>query len=105
MHPILGLSAALLLLPTLALGALQTEAIAYRDGDAALRGYLVYDDARPGRRPGILVAHEWWGLNDYVKQRARMLAELGYVAFVLDMYGDDRVTEHAQEAKGWMSQC
>jgi dienelactone hydrolase len=51
-----------------------------------------------------MVVHEWWGLNDYARMRARMLAELGYVAFAADMYGDDRVTEHAPDAQGWMKQ-
>ena len=70
-----------------ALGAVQTRAIEYKDGDVVLEGYLAWDDALTGRRPGVLVVHEWWGLNDYPKQRARQLAEMGYVAFALDMYG------------------
>jgi len=94
----------LLALPTLALGAIQTQVVEYKDGETLLRGYLVYDDAQQGKRPGIIVAHEWWGLNDYAKHRAKMLAELGYVAFALDMYGDEKVTGHAKEAKGWMTQ-
>ena len=55
-----------------------------------------------GKRPGILVVHEWWGLNDYVKSRVRQLAELGYVAFALDMYGRDKVTDHPKQASEWM---
>jgi dienelactone hydrolase len=100
----MALSILLLALPALAAGAVKTEVIEYRDGDTPLRGYLVYDDAASGKRPGIIVVHEWWGLNDYAKRRAEMLAELGYVAFALDMYGDDKVTEHAEEAGGWMKQ-
>ena len=83
---------------------MQQEEIRYKDGDVELRGYLFWDDAFSGKRPGILVAHELWGLNDYAKLRAEMLAELGYVAFAADMYGDGRVTRHADEAKGWMKQ-
>lgn len=103
MYPKLGLLA-LLLAPPLALGAIKTEIIEYKDGDTPLQGYLVYDDALEGKRPGIVVAHEWWGLNDYAKHRAEMLAGLGYVAFALDMYGDDKITAHAKEASGWMKQ-
>lgn len=92
------------LLPAAALAEIQTETIDYQDGDTKLKGHLVYDDSIEGKRPGIIVAHEWWGLNDYAKERAAMLAELGYVAFALDMYGDDKVTSHAPDAKGWMQQ-
>jgi len=83
---------------------MQQEVITYKDGDVELKGYLYWDDAFSGKRPGILVAHEWWGLNDYPKLRAEMLAELGYVAFALDMYGDARMTRDAGEAKGWMQE-
>jgi dienelactone hydrolase len=65
----------------------KTQSIEYRHGDAVLVGYLAYDDSMAGRRPGVLVVHEWWGLNDYAKGRAEQLARLGYVAFALDMYG------------------
>lgn len=97
-------SIALLLATTTATAAVQSEAVEYRDGDTKLTGYLAYDDALEGKRPGVIVVHEWWGLNDYARQRARMLAELGYVAFAVDMYGDNRVTEHAADAKGWVTQ-
>ena len=93
-----------LLLPLPAGAAIQTEAVQYKDGDQVLTGYLSYDDALTGKRPGVLVAHEWWGLNDYAKKRARMLAELGYVAFAADLYGDHKVTTHAADAQGWMDQ-
>ena len=52
-----------------------------------LEGFLAYDDSFTGKRPGILVVHEWKGLNDYAKRRAKMLAQLGYVAFAADIYG------------------
>jgi dienelactone hydrolase len=67
--------------------AVKTEAVDYKDADVALEGMLAYDDAVQGPRPLVLVVHEWWGLNDYAKGRARQLAELGYVAFAVDMYG------------------
>jgi hypothetical protein len=53
-----------------------TKTIAYQQGGEKLEGYLAYDDAKSGPRPGVLVIHEWWGLNDYVKGRARQLAEM-----------------------------
>ena len=82
--------------------ALQSREVSYQDGKTALMGYLVWEDAFSGKRPGVLVVHEWWGLNDYAKQRAEMLARLGYVAFAADMYGAGHVTTHPSEAKGWM---
>lgn len=63
------------------------QAIEYQDGDTTLQGFLYYDDVATDKRPGVLVVHEWWGLSDYPKSRARLLAELGYVAFACDMYG------------------
>lgn len=63
------------------------QAVIYQDGEATLEGYLAYDDALAGPRPGVLVAHEWTGLGDYVKRRADMLAALGYIAFAADIYG------------------
>ena len=83
---------------------MQQETVRYKDGDVELKGYVFWDDAFTGPRPGVLVIHEWWGLNDYAKLRAEMLAETGYVAFAADMYGDARITRHADEAKAWMQQ-
>jgi len=73
--------------------ALKTEVIEYRHGDAVLEGYLAYDDAIVGKRPGVVVVHEWWGQNDYVKKRAEQLARMGYIAFALDMYGKGKLTK------------
>jgi len=70
---------------------LRTEDLEYRDGSLTLRGLLVYDDTIAGKRPGIVVVHEAWGLGDHAMERARMLAKLGYVALAADMYGDRRV--------------
>ncbi len=75
-----------------------TETVAYRHGDVALQGFLAYDDAATGKRPGVLVIPEWWGLNDFAKQQARRLAELGYVAFGVDMYGGGKATTDSAEA-------
>ena len=82
----------------------QTKSIEYKDGDTVLAGFLAWDDSISGARPRVLVVHEWWGLNDYVKGRAKQLAAEGYVAFALDLYGDNKVTTHAEEANEWMTQ-
>jgi dienelactone hydrolase len=67
--------------------AVHTETVTYKQGDTVCEGFLAYDDSQPGKRPGVLVVHEWLGLNDYAKHRAEMLAQLGYVAFACDIYG------------------
>src|SRR5690606_38557399 len=67
-----------------------------------LKGFLAWDDSITGNRPAVLLVHEWWGLNDYAKSRAKQLAELGYVAFALDMYGEGRVTSHPTQASQWL---
>jgi len=66
---------------------LVTKTVEYRQGDTLLEGYLAYDDSIKGKRPGVLVIHEWTGLGPYEKKRAEQLATLGYVAFAADIYG------------------
>jgi len=65
--------------------------VTYTIDSLNMNNYLVYDENTEGKRPAVLVIHEWWGLNDYTKRRARMLAELGYVAMAVDMYGNGRM--------------
>ena len=67
--------------------AIHTETVEYKQGDVTLEGFVAYDDAVKGPRPGVLVVHQWMGLTDYEKHRAEMLAQLGYVAFCADIYG------------------
>lgn len=78
--------------------AIKTEAVEYQDGDAGLEGFLAYDDAGAAPRPGVLVVHEWKGLGPYAKRRAEQLAQLGYVAFAVDMYGKGVVAKDHDEA-------
>ena len=85
-----------------AMAEVRSAAVAYKDSSDNLTGYLYWNDAVEGKRPGVLVVHEWWGLNDYAKGRAEQLAELGYVAFAVDMYGGDKVTSHPAQAGEWM---
>lgn len=87
----------------LAQAAIKTEQIDYQSADGTkLVGYYAYDDAIKGQRPGIIVAHEWWGLNEYAKRRARDLAALGYSAMAIDMYGEGKNTEHPKDAMAFM---
>jgi len=85
-HLIAVLVATLLVTAT-AHAAVRTKTVEYKHGDVTLEGFLAWDDAQQGRRPGVLVVHEWYGLNDYARSRAEQLAKMGYVAFALDMYG------------------
>jgi dienelactone hydrolase len=94
-HPVKRVAAlALLLAAVSSQASIVTRDIEYSHGGTPLRGFLAYDDslAAKGPLPGILVVHEWWGLNDYIRGRAVQLARLGYVAFALDMYGAGVVT-------------
>jgi dienelactone hydrolase len=77
---------------------IQTKKVTYKHGDVECQGYLAWDDAKDGPRPGVLVVHEWWGLNDYARSRAEQLAKLGYVALAADMYGGGKTAAHPQEA-------
>lgn len=81
---------------------LVTEDVQYQHGGDTFTGYLAYDDSIEGERPGILLVHEWWGHNDYVRMRAEMLARLGYTAFALDMYGEGKVADHPEQANEFM---
>lgn len=81
-----------------ALAAVEGKEVEYNAGETRLKGYLAWDNALKGKAPGVLVVHEWWGHNDYARKRARMLAELGYVALAVDMYGDGKQANHPKEA-------
>lgn len=74
------------------------EEVSYSGDSITMEGYIAYDQAIEEKRPGIIVVHEWWGHNDYVRKRADMLAELGYVALAVDMYGDGQQAEHPKDA-------
>lgn len=97
------LALALLALSGLSQAAIKTQEIPYQSPDGTkLIGYYAYDDSLKGPRPGVVVVHEWWGLNDYAKRRARDLAALGYSALAIDMYGDGKNTEHPADAMAFM---
>src|SRR5450432_1984202 len=84
-------------LATSAHAKVKSQLVEYKQGDTVYEGYLAYDDAIKGKRPGVLVVHAWMGLDDNAKKRADMLAGLGYVAFAADIYGKGIRAKNADE--------
>ena len=76
-----------------------TKTVSYTSGGLTMVGFLAYPARAQDKRPGVLVVHEWWGLNDYARRRAKELAALGYVALAVDMFGDGKTTTHPDDAK------
>lgn len=75
-----------------------TKEVSYTADGTMLKGFLAYDENIKGVRPGVIVVHEWWGQNQYARKRATMLAELGYTALAIDMYGDGKTADHPEDA-------
>lgn len=94
-----------LLLAGSAWAEIQDKTVTWRANGITFQGRLMWDDAQDGKRPGVLVVHEWWGLNDYTRERARMLAGQGYAALAVDMYGEGKSTTHPEEATAYMQQA
>ncbi len=82
--------------------AVKTHEIEYQVDGQSFTGFMAWNDAFDEARPGVLVVHEWWGHNDYVRMRAEMLANLGYVALALDMYGTGKLADHPAAASEFM---
>lgn len=82
--------------------AIREEAVTYKDGDTVLKGFVVYDDATTGHRPGIVVVHEWWGITPHARAEARRFAQEGYTAFVADMYGNGKAADNPKDAGALM---
>lgn len=82
---------------------LKTQTLEYQDGDVTLEGYYVYDDKITEKRPAVLVAHDWSGKNEFACKKADKLAELGYTAFALDMYGKGKVGKTKDEKVALMT--
>ncbi len=78
--------------------AIKEEPVTYSIGGKNYEGYVTYDSSQVGKRPGILVVHEWWGLTDYPRMRAKELASLGYIAMAVDMYGDAKIAPDPKTA-------
>jgi len=85
-----------------ALADVKTEEVKYTIEGEEFTGYMAWDDAIKGERPGIIVVHEWWGHNPYARKRAELLAARGYTAFALDMYGTGKLAGHPGDAKSFM---
>jgi len=92
------LLAGLLLAAVPALAAVVGKPVVYKANGLSMKGYVAYDDAIKGKRPGVLIVHEWWGLNDYARKRADMLAQEGYIALAVDMYGNGKTADHPKDA-------
>ena len=106
MHLRLGMTlAAALLTQGPPRARVQTREVEYRQGDTVLKGFIAWNDAATGKRPGVLVVHEWWGLNEHARNQARRLADAGYVGFALDLYGNRKVTTHLKDAQAFVAEA
>jgi dienelactone hydrolase len=85
--------------------AVKSRVVEYEAGGVPLQGYLAWDDAAKGKRPGVIVVHEWWGHNAHARHSADKLASAGYVAFALDMYGKGKVTSHPDSAQAFVAEA
>lgn len=96
--------AALLACPV-ADAALRTRTMEYKQGTTVLTGYVAWDDAKPGKRPAVLVVHEWWGHNAHARRQAERLAQAGYVGFALDMFGKGKLAQHPKDAQAFVAEA
>jgi dienelactone hydrolase len=81
-----------------ALAAVKEEPVTYKDGETTMKGFVVYDDAKTGKRPGIVIVHEWWGITKHIHAEAQRMASLGYTAFIADMYGEAKTADNPKDA-------
>ena len=88
-----------------AMAGVKTQEVTYSGGGVKMKGLIAWDDSIKGKRPGVLVVHEWWGNNDYARSRAKQLAGLGYVAMAIDMYGDGKTADHPDNATAFMQEA
>ena len=105
---LLGFTSVVLVLGMVGVGFADPKIIGttveYNAQGVVMKGYLAYDENINGKRPGVLVVHEWWGLNEYARKRARMLAELGYSALAVDMFGEGKQAMHPDDAGKFSSE-
>lgn len=109
-RPALVLTALLAVLASLSLtspasAALKSKVVTYEQGGVQFQGYLAWDDAVKGKRPGVIVVHEWWGHNDNARRAADRLAAAGYVGFALDMFGKGKLAKHPEEAQAFSAEA
>lgn len=95
---------ALLVTVTATQAEIETRLVDYEAGGKKMQGFVAWDNTITGKRPGILVVHEWWGLNDYTRGRAKQLAGLGYTAMAVDMFGGGKAATHPEDAQAFVSE-
>jgi len=95
--PLLG-ALLVLAIATPALAAITEEPVTYKDGETTMKGFIVYDNAKTDKRPGIVIVHEWWGITPHIHNEARRIAGEGYTAFIADMYGDAKSADNPKDA-------
>jgi dienelactone hydrolase len=99
------LIASVLAFASVASAAVKTREVEYTQDGTKLHGFIAWNDAIKGKRPGVLVVHEWWGMNEHARRQAERVARAGYVGFALDMYGDGKVTTHPQDAQAFAAEA
>jgi dienelactone hydrolase len=102
---VVPISAMLLLLAGVSSAAVKSRVVEYAHEGVPLQGYMAWDDAAKGRRPGVIVVHEWWGHNAHARNAADKLAAAGYVAFALDMFGKGKLATHPDSAQAFVAQA
>lgn len=102
---VVALMSVMVLFASAAEAEVRTKEIGYKQGDTVLQGFVAWEEAVEGKRPGVLVVHEWWGHNKHARHQARRLAEAGYVGFALDLFGKGKVTTHPKNAQAFMSEA
>ncbi len=80
---------------------IKEEPVTYKDDTVTLKGFITYNENDKVKRPAVLVVPEWWGLGDYERTRARQLAELGYIAMAVDIYGNGRKADNPKDAQSF----
>jgi dienelactone hydrolase len=78
--------------------AIKKEPVSYQAGETTMKGFVVYDDAVQGKRPGIVMVPEWWGITKHIDNEAQKFAQQGYTAFIADMYGDAKTADNPKDA-------
>jgi dienelactone hydrolase len=98
MRTIMAAAFCALVMTTSAHATIKEEPVTYQDGTTTMKGFIVYDDASQGKRPGIVLVHEWWGITKHMHDEAQKFAQQGYTAFIADMYGDGKVADNPNDA-------
>lgn len=105
LHRVFTIAAILTACATAASAAVKSRVVEYSYEGVPLQGYMAWDDAAKGKRPGVIVVHEWWGHNQHARNAADRLAQAGYVAFALDMFGKDHRTTHPDSAQAFVAEA